>query len=181
MKTVIFFGCELGKNEGSLHYLMYGKYTTGGILFVGDTKIEAFFTSQNDEYRSHVFTREKNGNQEKAEDFLLLSIDEEETRKMRATCEACVKAHKPFNLSDMLLIHIPFREPEEISVFAAQTLNSTQAVILILRECLNRDNPLLKGLEGLKSRQTFMDVLYDRLKPYTLPVSWTSLINLLAT
>ncbi len=77
-----------------------------------------------------------------ASDLLLLSVDEEEQRKLKSTCEACVAARKPFNLKDVMLMYVPFVSPEEISVFEAETLNNTQAVVLILRECLNPTNPL---------------------------------------
>ena len=107
----------------------------------------------------------------------MLSVDEEEARKFRATCEACAVTHKQFNLQDILLMLMPFRDPAEISIVDAKTLNNTQAIILILRECLNLDNPLRLGLEGLHSRMTFMNNLYDNLAPYALPVLWSNLVG----
>jgi len=108
----------------------------------------------------------------------LLSVDGEETHKLLSSCQACAQTKKAFNLHDLLLIHVPFREPKEIPLFEATTLHNTQAVILILRECLNPDNRLRQGLEGLHSRQTYTETMYERLRPYTLPVLWTVLIDL---
>ena len=179
MKVVFFFLQRAIKtSDDSVQQLMYGRYTEGGLLFVGNSNIEGFFTIPGHEYAMRVFSESYVSNLGKCGiviDFLMLSIDEEETRKIRATCEACVQTHKPFNMKDVLLMHVPFQEPEEISIYDAQTLNNTQAMILILRECLNQDNPLRVGLEGMNSRKTFMASLYDRLAPYTLPVIWSSL------
>ena len=184
MKVVLFFLQRVIKtSDDYVQQWMYGRYTEGGLLFVGDSKIEGFFTLLGHEYTMRVFSESYVSKLRECGiviEFLLLSIDEEETRKMRATCEACVQTHKPFNLNDVMLMHVPFREPEEISIFDAQTLNNTQAMILILRECLNQDNPLRVGLEGLNSRKAFMASLYDRLAPYTLPVLWSSLNSGLA-
>ena len=156
---------------------MYGKYEECGILFVGEMEIEGFYTLQGGEYQKRIFTKEKGWGSHAAVDFLLLSVDEEEQRKLKATCEACVAAHKPFNLYDVLMMFVPFVNPKEISVFEAETLNNTQAVVLILRECLSSNNPLRLALEGLHSRQTFAITLYERLSPHSLSVMWSSLLG----
>ena len=96
---------------------------------------------------------------------------------MYETCEACVTVRKPYNLLDDILIHLPFTATE-LSVVDTPRLNNSQAIILILRECLNADNPLRRGLEGLNSRQTFMSVIHDILSLYALPVVWERLIDL---
>jgi hypothetical protein len=173
MKTVIFFSNNRDITEDTIPYIMYGKYSHCGFIFIHDAGIEAFYTSPANVYRQF---KDRSWNDDAFTfDFLLLSVDDEETRKLRSTCEACAKAKKPYNLLDVLLFHAPFRDPREISVFDAPTLNNTQAIITILRECLNRDNPLLQCLDGLHSRLTYMEVLYDRLTPHTLPVLWSNL------
>lgn len=180
MKVGLFFS----RHTNALTVLMYGTYSECGILFFDDTVIEAFYSIPDHVYSRRVISRDENwnkfwNNNGLEVDFLLLSVDAEEIRRLRATCEACVKVKKPFNMRDVLLIHVPFREPEEFSVTAAPSLNNTQAVILILRECLNQENSIQKCLEGLNSRQTYMDTLYNRLAPYTLSVFWCNLINFL--
>lgn len=184
MGVVIFFGREVDKVAfHPIPDMLYGKFSEGGFLFVSETQIELFFTLQGGEFGKHVYPKDGKcevWNTDKfALDFLLLSVDAEESRKIYSTCEACAKVHKPYNLRDMLLIHIPFRQPDELSVIDAPTLNNAQAIILILRECLNSDNSLRHGLEGLNSRQTLLSTLNDRLSPHALPVVWDSLVNLL--
>jgi hypothetical protein len=174
MKVVIFF---VG-NSDLLRNALFGRYIGGGFLFVEGSKIEAFHSRAGEEYSKHIFsdaTIEVFKKEGLETEFLLLSVDEEETRKIRATCEACAATHKQFNLQDVLLMLIPFRDPPEISIVDAKKLNNTQTIILVLRECLNSDNPLRLGLEGLNSRMTFLDNLYDRLAPYALPVLWCNL------
>ena len=169
MKVVLFFSQDRDWTPDTVPYIMYGKYSSGGILFVSDTEIEGFYTTIGGEYRRHVFTRQSGLNAQIKRDFLLLSVNEEEKRKLYATCEACVEARKPFNLIDIFLMYVPFREPDDPSVFSAKTLNNTQAIISILRECLDPSNPLCRGLDGLHSRLTFMDVLYEHIQAYAMP------------
>ena len=159
---------------------IWGTYVGSGLLFVEDSKVDAFFSLPVEEYSKRVFTESTIKKWKECGftvDFLLLSVDKEETRKMHALCEALDLAHKPFNMNDMMLMWVPFRVPIEISVFEAETLTNTQAIILILRECLNADNPMRIGLMGINSRTTYLDNLYDRLVSYTLPVLWSNLVN----
>ena len=174
MKVVIFFT----GNSDPLRNALFSRYLGGGFLFAEGSNIEAFYSCTGEEFSKRPFsdTKINHFKEEGFEtEFLMLSVDEEEACKIRATCEACAVTHKSFNLQDILLMLIPFRYPAEISIVDAKTLNNTQAIILILRECLNSDNPLRLGLEGLHSRMTFMNTLYDNLAPYALPVLWCNL------
>lgn len=97
-----------------------------------------------------------------------LQLDEKE--RILRTCEACCAAKIPFNLKDLLLMHVPMREVVDTPLWDARTLNNCQAVILILRECLaGTEHPLIKEgvLGSLHSRQTLVETLYDRVQPYT--------------
>ena len=89
----------------------------------------------------------------------------------------CAEVRKQYNVSDSLLMWLPFRVPNEISIIDAKAITNPQAIILILRECLNPDNPMLIGLADLHSRKTFIDNLYDRLALYALPVLQSRLID----
>ena len=176
MKVVIFFA----GNSDLVRNALFGRYIGGGFLFADGSKIEAFYSSGGEEFSKRTFSdrKIKKFKEEGLEiDFMLLSVDEEETRKIHATCEACAATYKQFNLHDILLRFIPFRDPPEISIVETKTLNNTQAIILILRECLNSDNPLRLALEGLHSRMTFVNTLYDNLAPYALPVIWSNLVG----
>ena len=180
LKVVVYFLTEEARIEGiDLRALMYGKYMSAGFLFLFEDRMDGFWTSLSGKYTRTTWRSETARMYESGlTDFLLLPVEHEEAGRLYATCDACEKAGKPFNLYDVLLMHVPFREPEDRSVIEAPTLNNTQAVILILRECLDQDNQLRNALVGLNSRQTFLDDLYDRLRPYTLPVYWISLMRL---
>jgi hypothetical protein len=183
MKVVLLFQRRsIESTDDQLVSTFYGEYNIGGFAFVCDTEITAFWTMRGQLYTSYTCS----GNQkslpapwrDKEVDILLLSVDEQEQDKLLKTCTACVQSKKAFNLRDLLLLFVPFREVQDTSVFEAPTLNNPQAIILVLRECLNAENPLRSGLDGLHSRQTVLDTLYSSLRPYTLPVCWQALVNL---
>lgn len=175
MKVILFFFSPQDRPKESLGYLMYGRYNIGGFAFAHDTRVEAFLTKVGETFSRYEWNARGPAIGEFGEmDFLMVSVDDEEKSRMLATCEACVKVKKPFNLRDTLLIHVPFREVEDLPIDKAPTLNNTQALILILRECLNPDNRLREGIEGLHSRQTFLEDVYNRLLPLAIPVSWAN-------
>jgi hypothetical protein len=179
MKVVLFFFNNHGRGPESMRHILYGRYARVGFLFVSDCMMEGFWTSAGQKYGRRFLTCKKDRFCEEGDtDFLLLPVNDEEAHRLWGTCDACVQAGKPFNLVDLLLMHVPFRDVEDLSVIDSPTLNNTQAVILILRECLRIDNQLRNGIEGLNSRQTLTENLYDRLRPYTVPVFWSSLTSL---
>lgn len=111
-------------------------------------------------------------------DFLDLDVSRAEYYKLLDTCRACVRVKKSFNFRDICLYNIPFREPVEKSLYETQTLFDAQAVILILRECLDRDHRLLPVLNTLHSRTTLATLLHDTLSTIARPVSVGELITL---
>jgi hypothetical protein len=172
MKVVLFFMCEEDRRPETIRYLMYGRFSDVGFMFIEKGKeISVFGTSVHKRYRRCTLNMKEGVHFE----FLLLPVNDEESGKLYATCDACSKAVKPFNLADLLQMHVPFRDPVEIPLFDTTTLNNTQAVILILRECLEPGNVLRCGIDGLHSRLTFTETLFDRLRPYTLPVLYANL------
>ena len=178
MKTALAF--IKGLEDWGVHRGLYGKYDECGILFVGEREIELFMYCDS-KYTKQTFSL-KNGwsHVGKEVDFLLLSVDEEETRRLRGTCEACVRVQMPYNMSDLVLMLVPLREPKEVPFEEAKCLNHAQAVVVMLRGCLERGNPLVaKGLEGVNSRKVLLSVLYERLLPFTLIVKFQSLLQLL--
>jgi hypothetical protein len=180
MKVAIFFA---SRTDNPIRNAMIGRYVGGGFLFVENSetsvcKIDAFYSRPGEEFYRRDFSVDKWRSLGFELEFLMLSVDEEEAINIRKTCEACQKAHKQYSIQDMLLMLLPFRDPKEISLFDAETLNNVQAIILILRECLNPDNPLRLALQGLNSRATFIVTVYDRFAPYTLPVLWSNLVKL---
>lgn len=179
MKVALFFLNPTGRTPETLICGMYGRYNIGGFVFVHDTRIEAFMTREGESFsRVEWGAQRPNGGMLGEMHFLLLCVDDGEKHRLLATCEACVKVRKPYNLKDVLLIHVPFREVEDLPIDRAPTLNNTQSLILILRECLNPDNRLREGIEGLHSRQTFLEELYNRLLPLAVSVTWANLCAL---
>jgi len=181
MKVVIFFDREQGRTPSSLRYIMYGKYSSSGFMFVGDTNVACYGPLLDAKFGCTLFHQRSSAGPDffdNVTDYLLLGVDEEEAHKLLSSCQACMQSKKAFNLRDLLLIHVPFREPREIPLFEAATLHGTQAIILMLRECLHPGNRLRHALEGLHSRTTYTEAMYDRLRPYTLPVFWKDLVEL---
>jgi hypothetical protein len=73
--------------------------------------------------------------------------------------------------------YVLFVDPTELIIADALTLNNKKAVILLFCECLNADNPLRRSVEGLHSRQTLLETVYDRVAPHTLTVLWSTLVG----
>lgn len=112
-------------------------------------------------------------------DSLLLSVTSDEALKLHSSCVACAACRKPFNLQDLLLIHthhiLLVDPPAELPLYTAPTLNTAQAVILILKECLDpATNPLMdpskSRLPTLHSRRTYVETIYDAIHPFAAPV-----------
>jgi hypothetical protein len=179
MKVAVFFYQPDERRSGTLVHELYGRYHLGGLMFIQETRVQAFMTRQGEVYASHEWEGHVQGvMQDGSTDFLMLCVDEEEGRQLLATCEACAAVKKPFNLKDLLLLYLPFYEPEDLAFDEAPTLHNAQAVILILRVCLRRDNRLLEGLEGLNSRQTMLQDLYNGILPFTVSITWGGILAL---
>lgn len=103
-------------------------------------------------------------------DFLFVDVTSEELRKISELCEACVNSKKPYNTRDMVLCTLPLRKPREKSIFEAESLFCSQAMILILRSCLDREHPLQTILSKVHSRTTTPSQLYLELKSACLPI-----------
>jgi hypothetical protein len=95
--------------------------------------------------------------------FLSLSVTAEEHERILQTCRACVQAKLSYNDRDMLLLSVPFRTPDEKGLFEVKQVHNAQAAILILRECLDGDNPAFSVVRGVNSRNTSADRLYQAL------------------
>lgn len=179
MKVAVFFYQPFSRVSGTPVHDLYGRYNLGGLMFIEETRVQAFMTRQGGVYASHEWEGQVQGAiQDGSTDFLMLCVDEEEGRKLLATCEACAAVKKPFNLKDLLLLYLPFFEPEDLAFDEAPTLHNAQAVILILRVSLRRDNRLLEGLEGLNSRQTMLQTLYEQILPFTVSITWGGILAL---
>ena len=97
-------------------------------------------------------------------DFLFVDVTPEELRKISETCEACAESKIMYNTRDMVLCIVPLRRPREKTLFEAGPLFCSQAMILILRTCLNPEHPLQSILKDVHSRTTTPSQLYTVLK-----------------
>jgi hypothetical protein len=102
--------------------------------------------------------------------FLSLSTSPDEELKILKTCEACVSCKIKYNTRDMLLHAFPFRNPEERGLMQAPSLYCAQSMVLILRECLESVNPLLRQIDpsNLHSRTVTPSSLYELIHPLCL-------------
>jgi hypothetical protein len=98
-------------------------------------------------------------------DFLHVTSASEEHDRILRTCRACVQSKLRYNYHDVLLFNVPFRTPMDKGLFEVETLHDAQAAILILRECLSPQNPVLGVVQALHSRTTMCYQLYDALAP----------------
>jgi hypothetical protein len=96
-------------------------------------------------------------------DFLHVPADLEECRRVMDTCDACVAVRMPYNGNDMLLSCVPMRSPDEIDIYHCKSLYCAQAMVLILRACLNARHPLQLVLASVNSRTVTPTELYTRL------------------
>lgn len=86
-------------------------------------------------------------------DFMTLPTGPLEDDMIMRTCDACCQSHIKYNLRDSILsVVAPFMCGTDTDLFHSPTLHAPQAVVLILRECLDPDNPVLKAMQGFNSR-----------------------------
>jgi hypothetical protein len=157
-----------------MRFILYGRFSVVGFAFVKDGKMHVFGTTQGNRFRRLSLRMDLGAHF----DFRVLPVTDEESDRLFETCDACTKAVKLFNLADLLLIHVPLREPAEIPLFETVTLNNAQAVILILRECLDPTSVLRGALDGLHSRLALAETVHDRVRPCTLPILYARLLEL---
>jgi hypothetical protein len=98
-------------------------------------------------------------------DFLNIRVDEEELLRISKTCEACVETRIPYNTRDMVLSVLPFRNPTENDIFHTPALFCSQSIVLILRSCLDANNPIIETLSTVNSRTITPSQLYKILSP----------------
>ena len=150
---------------------MHGRYYGGSFLFIDGEETPVMYFAE----PRRVFRRKEIKKCTLDEiDYLELDVSPEEGRRLKSMCQACVDARKPFNLKDLVLMYAPFFV-DELSVSDAPTLNNTQMIILFLRECLDKDNVLVRAIEDMHSRRTMLDAVYERLHPYSKVVKLSML------
>jgi hypothetical protein len=108
-------------------------------------------------------------------EFLALPTSPQEDDMILRTCEACSQSHIPYNAWDTALSTLlPARWARDVDLFHAPSLHAAQAVILILRECLDPASPVLETLQGVCSRSTNAIQLARRLRKASSSVNQPS-------
>jgi len=169
MRLMIYFFAEHWRGPHHLRTLVYGRYSRVGFAFSDKGKLFLYGTTQGE-----VFARHERGeallcHEEGKLDLLLPDLDAATVDAVFRTCEACAQAKLPFNLQDLLMMHV-LQTADDPRLFDCPKLHNAQAVILILRECLPAEHELRAALNPLNSRFTLPETLYDRIALYCLPV-----------
>lgn len=136
---------------------------------VNPKRIHTAYSSFLGEGFGRVFQHEFSFSNE-THDFLFVDVTQEELRKVSELCEACAQSKKPYNTKDMVLCTLPLRSPREKDIFEAESLFCSQAMILILRSCLDKEHPLQTILSNTHSRTTTPSQLYTLLHSACLPI-----------
>ena len=101
-------------------------------------------------------------------DFLSLSVSPDELHRIRTACEACVQSKIPYNTTDMIFSQLPLRSPTERDLYHCKALFCSQAMVLMLRSCLDHDHELQGPLATVNSRTVSPSRLHEVLKPYSM-------------
>ena len=99
-------------------------------------------------------------------DFLSVPVSPEELHRISRACDTGVKSKIPYNLTDMVLSQVPLRYPTEQDFFHAKTLFCSQALVLLLRSCLDPGHTLQEPLRSVNSRTVSPSHLYHTLQPH---------------
>lgn len=112
--------------------------------------------------------------------FLALPTTLSEDDMVMRTCDACSQSYIPYNRWDTALTTLlPARWTSEVDLFHAPTLHAAQAVVLILRECLDQGSPILRALQGVNSRSVKAAQLAVHLRGVGYVVNHESVGNLM--
>jgi len=127
------------------------------------TKVHTAYSA----YMAHTFARTFQKDfwfEDQYHDFLHIPVSADELQRICKTCEACVETKIPYNTRDMVLSQVPLRNPTEHDLFHCSTLFCSQAVILILRSCLDETHSLQPYLSTVNSRTITPSQLYELLR-----------------
>ena len=98
-------------------------------------------------------------------DILQVKASANEIQDILLACETHVELKTPYNFKDMVLSIIPGRNPKDRDIYKVKTLFCSQAMVLILRQCLDADHPVRKVIEPVNSRVITPTQLFGILKP----------------
>lgn len=96
---------------------------------------------------------------------ILVSDNADLSQKIYNLCIACYSVHKDYNVMDRALCSVvPFYAPvDDVDIYEASSLHSAQAVVLILRSCLDSNHDIRQRILTMNSRTTTPEKLRDDL------------------
>jgi hypothetical protein len=113
-------------------------------------------------------------------DFAVLPTSPLEDDMILRTCEACSQSFIRYNAWDTALSSLlPAGFAADVDLYHAPTLHAAQAVVLVLRECLDPGNPVLRPLQAMNSRAINAAQLARRLRDVSQPVNESSVGKLI--
>lgn len=106
-------------------------------------------------------------------DFVVLDTSQDEDESIIRTCDACCECRIQYTRWDQYMRNMPFWYPVDCSLFETRQMYATQSVVLILRECLSAQNPLLLAMLAINSRTISPTALKKELDDlaHTIPTS----------
>jgi hypothetical protein len=113
---------------------------------------------------------------DESHDFLRVEVDADEYDRLWRTCEACVLCKIPYNTKDMILSVVPMRNPTERPLDKCRSLFCSQAMVLILRSCLDEAHRVLGTLHDVNSRVVSPTALYEHLLPHSTKVPFREIV-----
>jgi len=113
-------------------------------------------------------------------DLFVLDTSPDEDETILRTCDACCECRIRYSLWDQYLRGVPFWYPTDISLFEARQMYGAQSVVLILRECLSQENPLLPVMLAINSRTISPRVLQKELSQFSFAIPAKSADRLLS-
>jgi hypothetical protein len=178
------FVCFLRFKDFEPAAMVYGEFRFVDLLFVQPSRITKYFTRPRENYGRRLLFKDVMSNSENwtaRRVFLELPVSEDEGERLLRTCETFASVETHYNLMDGLFYVIPMRVAKERTLFQTDELSDTQAVILMLRECLSSETSqsILNALKCLNSRQTMPETLYETLLPVTRRLTWMDLFRIL--
>lgn len=176
--------------------LLFGRYSEAGFVFVFDSYLEIYGTRLSTGFHQQIVKKQIPGSStEEAScrsipmDFLRLTcLSVDEIHRLRQTCQTCATVRYPYNLKGMLCMHmsrtareVDWLSEPDLGLERVTSLHNAQSLILILRESLERHhNPLMdpsiSRFPSLHSNQTFVESIYDAVRPFSTPVLWDAVV-----
>ena len=145
---------------------------TDMIATPGTTQVPTAYTA----YMGERFSKNPMRFSDESHDFLRVEVGADEYDRLWRTCEACVLCKIPYNTRDMVLSIVPMRNPTERPLDKCRSLFCSQAMVLILRSCLEEAHGAAVALHDVNSRVVSPTALFGLLLPHSTKVQFREVV-----